>query len=192
MTRSRWVAQQHGVGSGCRCGVGCCCCRPLSGVWGPWGEEPYLNFFKAIARGWYVHIGSGHYKRSLGYVGNTVHEIHKINLAPRELIDQKTFYVADEQPADLYDMANLIRQASNAGKILHIPLWAAKTAALCGDIIKKMGWRNVPLTSFRLNNILTEYVFDMRPVMEIAGELPYSLKTGVEETVQWLREAGEI
>ena len=39
--------------------------RPIS-IWGPWGEEPYKNFFKAIAQGWYFHIGSGHYQgRSL-------------------------------------------------------------------------------------------------------------------------------
>ena len=72
--------------------------------WGPWGEEPYRNFFKSIAQGWYFHIGSGHYKRSLGYVGNTVHQIHQILLAPREKIHGKTMYVADDQPADLYDM----------------------------------------------------------------------------------------
>lgn len=35
--------------------------QPIS-IWGPWGEEPYKNFFKAIVQGWYFHIGSGHYK----------------------------------------------------------------------------------------------------------------------------------
>jgi len=165
--------------------------RPIS-IWGPWGEEPYKNFFKAIAQGWYFHIGSGHYQRSLGYVGNAVHQIHQILLAPREKIDGKTMYVADDQPADLYDMANIIRQAVGARNIYHVPLWVAKSGAKFGDICKAAGWRNVPLTSFRLNNILTEYVFDMWPIMEVSGPLPYNLKTGVELTVQWLRETGEI
>ena len=165
--------------------------RPIS-IWGPWGGEPYKNFFKAIAQGWYFHIGSGHYQRSLGYVGGTVHQIHQILLAPREKTDRKTFYVADDQPADLYDMANMIRQAVGARNIYHVPLWVVKSAAWCGDMCKTAGWRNVPLTSFRLNNILTEYVFDMQPIMEISGPLPYSLKTGVEQTIEWLREMGEI
>jgi len=165
--------------------------RPIS-IWGPWGEEPYKNFFKAIAQGWYFHIGSGHYQRSLGYVGNTFCQIHQILLAPREKIDRKTLYVADDQPADLYNMANMIRKAVGARKIHHVPLWMAKSGAKFGDICKAAGWRNVPLTSFRLNNIRTEYVFDMQPIMEISGPLPYSLKTGVEQTVQWLREIGEI
>ena len=38
----------------------------------------------------------------------------------------------------------------------------------------------------------TEYVFDMRPIMEVSGPLPYNLKTGIERTVEWMREMGEI
>jgi len=165
--------------------------RPIS-IWGPWFDEPYKNFFKAIAQGWYFHIGSGHYRRSLGYVENIAHEINQLLVAPREKIDRKTFYLADDQPADLYDMANVIRQAAGARTIRHVPLWAAKTAARCGDLLKAAGWHTVPLTSFRLNNILTEYVFDMRPIMEISGTLPYDLQAGIEQTVEWLRENGEI
>jgi len=157
--------------------------RPIS-ILGPWFQEPYRNFFMAIAHGWYFHIGSGHYKRSLGYVRNTVYQIHQILLAPAETVDKRTFYAADDEPADLYDMANIIRQAIGARNIHHIPFWMAKTAALAGDMFKALGWRSVPLTSFRLNNILTEYVFDMQPIMEISGPLPYDLQTGVEHTVQ--------
>ena len=165
--------------------------RPIS-IWGPWFDEPYKNFFKSIKQGWYFHIGSGHYQRSLGYVRNAVHQIHQILLAPREKIHRKTMYVADDQPADIYNLANTIRRAVGARNIYHVPLWVAKSAAKFGDICKATGWRNVPLTSFRLNNILTEYVFDMRPIMEISAPLPYNLKTGVEQTIEWLRKMGEI
>jgi nucleoside-diphosphate-sugar epimerase len=165
--------------------------RPIS-IWGPWGEEPYKNFFRSIAQGWYFHIGSGHYRRSLGYVGNTVHQIQKLLSAPREKVDRKTIYVADDQPADLYDMANMIRKALGARTIFHVPLWLARSAAKAGDALKKAGWRGVPLTSFRMNNILTEYVFNMQPIMELSSPLPYTLQDGVERTVQWLCDRGEI
>lgn len=165
--------------------------RPIS-IWGPWGEEPYKNFFKSIAQGWYFHIGSGHYKRSLGYVENAVHQIHQILLAPREKVDRKTMYVADYQPADLYDMADVIQKTVGARNIFHVPLWIAKLAAKIGDGCKAVGWHSVPLSSFRLNNIRTQYVFDMHPIMEVSGPLPYNLKAGVEQTIEWLRERGEI
>ena len=165
--------------------------RPIS-IWGPWFDEPYKNFFKAINRGWYFHIGSGHYRRSLGYVENIAHEIHQLLLAPIENIDRKTFYLADDQPADLYDMANMISQVVGTRNICHVPLWMVKSAARIGDGCKALGWHSVPLSSFRLTNIRTEYVFDMQPIIKVSGPLPYSLKTGVERTVQWLREMGEI
>ena len=49
-----------------------------------------------------------------------------------------------------------------------------------------------PVEAVRTNAIGTEYVFDMRPIMEISGPLPYNLEAGVERTVEWLREMGEI
>ena len=161
--------------------------RPIS-IWGPWFGEPYKNFFKAVAQAWYFHIGSGHYKRSLGYVENIVYQIHKLLLAPSEKVDQKTFYLADDKPADLYDFANEIQKVSGAKKIKRIPLWFAKSCAKIGDVLKYLGWKNIPLTSFRLNNILTEYVFDMHPIMEISGPLPYNFKEGIKRTIQWIRK----
>jgi nucleoside-diphosphate-sugar epimerase len=165
--------------------------RPIS-VWGPYAEEPYRNFFQSIARNWYFHIGSGHYKRSMGYVENMVYQIHKLLLAPKENTDRKVFYLGDSPPIDLYEFANEVQAALNTKKIRHLPLWFVKVLAKTGDILKSLGWKNFPLTSFRLNNIRTEYVFNLQPIMDIVGPLPYDFKTGVKRTVRCMRQAGEI
>lgn len=161
--------------------------RPIS-VWGPWMIEPYINFFKAISQGWYFHIGHGHYKRSMGYVENLVHEIHCILLSPSEKVHKKTFYLGDPEPTDLYEFAEKIREKMNAPKIKRMPMWIAKYFGKIGDFLKLLGWTNTPLTCFRLNNILTEYVFDLSPIMEIASPLPYSQEQGIERTIEWMRE----
>lgn len=49
-----------------------------------------------------------------------------------------------------------------------------------------------PVEAVRTNILGTENVFDMQPIMEVSGTLPYSLKAGVERTVEWMREMGEI
>lgn len=165
--------------------------RPIS-VWGPWFNEPYKNFFKAIGQGWYFHIGSGHYKRSLGYVGNTVFQLYKLLQAPKEAVNGKTFYLADDQPLDLYDMAEEVRRVLGARKIASFPKWMAQSAALVGDVLKAAGWKSVPLSSFRLNNIMTEYVFDMTPIMKISGALPYDYRRAVSITIEWMKENGEL
>jgi hypothetical protein len=55
-----------------------------------------------------------------------------------------------------------------------------------------LGWHSVPLSSFRLNNIITEYVFDLSPIMEISGSLPYSVSEGIKRSIQWMREKKEL
>lgn len=161
--------------------------RPIS-VWGPWMVEPYINFFKAVSQGWYMHIGDGHYKRSMGYVENIAHEIHCILTAPSEKVHKKTFYVGDPEPTDLYDFAEKVREKMNAPKIRKMPIWLAKSFAKIGDLLKLLGWTNVPLTSFRLNNITTEYVFDLSPIMDVCGgKLPYDIDTAIEKTVEWFK-----
>ena len=149
---------------------------------------PYIDFFKAVARGWYMHIGHGHYKRSMGYVENIAHEIHSILMAPEDKVHQKTFYVGDTEPTDLYEFTEEVRQQLKAPKIRKMPLILAKAFAKIGDLLKYLGWVNVPLSSFRLNNIMTEYVFDISPIMGVARSLPYSVNEGIERTVKWLKD----
>jgi len=161
--------------------------RPIS-VWGPWMVEPYINFFKAVYQGWYMHIGHGHFKRSMGYVENIAHEIHSILLAKKELVDKKTFYVGDPQPTDLHDFAENVREYMNAPKIHRMPYPIAKFFAYTGDILKFFGWTNAPLTSFRLNNITTEYVFDLSNLMQIASPLPFSQTEGIIRSIEWMKE----
>jgi hypothetical protein len=44
-----------------------------------------------------------------------------------------------------------------------------------------------PLTSFRVDNLLTEMVYDCGPTERIAGELPFTMADGVRATIEWLR-----
>lgn len=161
--------------------------RPIS-VWGPWMIEPYIDFFKAIRGGWYFHIGNGNYKRSMGYVENIAHEIHCILIAPEERVHQKTFYVGDPDPTDLYEFAEKVRVKLNAPKIRHIPIWLITIASKVGDILKLLGWKNVPISSFRLNNIRTEYIFDLSAIMSISEPLPFNMDDAIERTVEWFRK----
>ncbi len=158
--------------------------RPIS-IWGPWCNEPYFNFFKSILKGWYFHIGRGDYKRSLGYVGNTVQHLLSILDCKKEKVSKKTFYLADLDPTDLKTMSEIIRHESDSSKIHQIPLILAKLLAFIGDVLKAtFRWRFVPLTSFRLNNILTEYVYDLKPIHEIMKIEPISLKSGIKTTIK--------
>jgi hypothetical protein len=62
-----------------------------------------------------------------------------------------------------------------------------KVAAKCGDAAKDLGYKAPPMTSFRLNNLLTEMIHDTSPLRTVCGEVPFSMEEGVRVTCEWLR-----
>ena len=165
--------------------------RPTS-IWGPWFDVPYKSFFLTIAKGRYVHVRNHAVAKSFGYVGNTVHQLDRISSAPADAVAGKTLYLGDYPPIDTRDMAERIRAAIDAPRIRTVPMPALRIAAAVGDGARKLGWREPPLTSFRLGNLMSEMVYDLEPLQAVAGELPHSLDDGIRSTVAWMRDAGEL
>jgi nucleoside-diphosphate-sugar epimerase len=165
--------------------------RPTS-IWGPWFDVPYKTFFLSVARGRYVNVKGHVVDKSFGFVGNTVHQVDRLLAAPAEQVAGRTLYLADYPPINVGEMAESIRRRIGAPPLRTLPRPALEPVAKAGDVLKRAGWRNPPLTTFRLDNLVTEMVFDMGPLREIAGDLPYSMEQGIELTVDWLRERGEV
>jgi nucleoside-diphosphate-sugar epimerase len=159
--------------------------RP-TGIWGPWFDIPYRNLFNLIQKGLYVHPGNNNVNQSLGFVGNTVCQLDRLLQAPRGEAHGKTFYLADYPPINMRAWVDLIQQAFRAPKIREVPVWALKMAARAGDVMKLLGWDVPPLSSSRLKNMLTSFVFDLDPI--VTDNLPYDLEEAVQVTVNWMLE----
>jgi nucleoside-diphosphate-sugar epimerase len=160
--------------------------RPTS-LWGPWFDVPYKSFFLAIAKNLYVHPGGKTTLKQWGYIGNVVFQIWKLIQARAELVHKKVFYLADYQSMDLHDFADKVQIALGARPIRTIPAKILRAAAIIGDMAKKLGWKNPPLTSFRYINLVTSEVHDLEPLRKIVGPLPYTVEQGINCTVEWLQ-----
>jgi len=165
--------------------------RPTS-IWGPWFDVPYKKFFQLIGNNRYVHPGRCNPRKSFGYVGNIVHQLEKILEAPMERVNGKTLYLSDYPPIHLRQWADQIQVALGAKPIRTVPLSLLKIAAAMGDAARVVGWREPPLTRFRLNNMITEMVYDTSALESIAGPLPYSVEQGVAVTADWLRNFDNV
>ncbi len=165
--------------------------RPTS-IWGPWFDIPYKTFFLTIARGHYVHPGNRTIEKSFGFIGNSVYQLQKLMSAPADKVNGKTFFLEDYPPINVREMAEFICETMGVATIRTAPLAALKIGAMVGDILKLTGWKNPPLTSFRLNNLLTNMVYDSAELEALVGELPYTMRQGIAETVEWMRVRGEI
>jgi nucleoside-diphosphate-sugar epimerase len=158
--------------------------RPTS-IWGPWFEAPYRDFFEAVRRGMYVHPRSRRIRRSYGFVLNTVSQLERLG-SGRELAG-RTVYLADYEPVELWEWSQAIQRQLGARRVREVPLWILRVAARCGDAAKRLGYRKPPMTSFRLNNLLTDMIHDTRPLRAACGDMPYTMEEGVRITCEWLR-----
>lgn len=165
--------------------------RPTS-IWGPWFGVPYKDFFLSIARGVYVHPRGRRIAKSFGFVGNTVHQLEALLSGGHQGVHGRTFYLGDYPPIEVYDMAVRIQRRMGARPIPTVPMPVLGSAARAGDIARRMGWREPPITSFRLSNLVAEMVYDLSQLEGLVGPLPYSLDQGIAETVDWMRRHREI
>jgi GlcNAc-P-P-Und epimerase len=162
--------------------------RPTS-LWGPWFDVPYRNFFDAVRKGWYFHPSGVSVRRSYGFVLNCVAQLGFLLLTAAERhVCGRTFYLADYEPIELRSWAESIRAAFSAPPVRDVPLALLSFAARIGDVLKHLGVRNPPLTTFRLANMTTDAAYDLTPLQEICGAVPYGVQDGVRLTVQWMRQ----
>jgi nucleoside-diphosphate-sugar epimerase len=162
--------------------------RPTS-IWGPWFAIPYISFFHAVRKGLYFHPKGYSIRRSYGFVFNTVWQLRQLmECGESAKVHRKMFYLADYDPVDPLQWAQLIAHRFESHKVREAPLALLKLGAKIGDVLKLAGVTAPPIFSSRLNNLLTNAVFDLSPIREISGEQPYRLAEGVAITVEWMRQ----
>lgn len=160
--------------------------RPTS-IWGPWFGAPYRDFFTAVRRGIYLHPRHRVIRRSYGFVLNSVAQLAAL-AAGADRFAGRTVYLADYEPIELKSWAKAIQRAFGARVVPEVPLTLLRAAARTGDLLQRAGWRSPPMTSFRLNNLLTDMIHDTTPLQGVLPRLPYTMQEGVDVTVRWMQE----
>jgi nucleoside-diphosphate-sugar epimerase len=163
-----------------------CLVRPTT-VWGAGMKPHYQHFFRLVYRGRYFHVGRSPLYKSYSYIGNIVYQYQKLLKAPIEQIQRRMFYLADYEPIALSAWVDSFQRELGSRPIPVVPKPIAKIAALLGDLLNTVGVKSFPFNSFRLNNILTEYRFDLAPTEKVCGPLPYNMEQGVQEMAVWVR-----
>ena len=161
-----------------------CIIRPTS-IWGPYFGEPYNLFFKIVLSRKYFHLGVKACRKTYGYVDNTIFQILTILNSSSDKVDEKIFYLGDYDPYDITEWANEIAGCVNI-KIPVIPFYLFQLAGWFGDILKAIGI-TFPMTSFRLKNMTTNNIIDLKLIYEIVPNLPVSRIEGTKKTIEWIK-----
>lgn len=157
-------------------------------IWGPGMSPHYAGILGLIRRGLYFHVGRRPLMKSYSYIGNLTGQLATLGTAPAELVNGRTFYLADSDPIDLRAWADGFARRFNR-TIPTLPESLARALAWAGDTLTRAGLR-FPLTSQRLENMLTEYVYDVRPIDMVHGRTRIGMDEGIRKTADWYLEAG--
>jgi nucleoside-diphosphate-sugar epimerase len=158
--------------------------RPTN-VWGPWHKRYPFEFWKILAENKYIHPGRRKIIRSYGYVGNVCWQILKILSAPVELVNRKVYYVGD-YPIELFDWVNQFSKKQIGRNVKVVPAVIVKSLAIIGEGLKMFRIK-FPITLSRYKSMTSSNDAPMKHTFETFGNPPYSLESGVEETVNWMK-----
>ena len=157
--------------------------RPTS-VYGPYGNEPYRDFFLMIKKNRYFHFGKADNLISMAYIKNIVEQM--VYLSAHAGADGGIFFASDLYP---YTM----RQFANAGaeywgkKLSTIPDFIVYPAAYALGLLKILGF-SPPLYPFRLKNIKSNYCYSLSNSLKLGYMPKYGLSQGISETLKWYDE----
>lgn len=152
-------------------------------IWGPGMSEHYMGVLRLIRRGLYFHVGSRPLRKSYSYIDNLSAQLATLAAAPRAQVHGKVFYLADSEPVELRTWADGFAAAFGR-RIPTLPAPVAQILARAGDIAASLGLP-APLTTPRLNNMLTEYLYDTRPIEAVHGPTAVANAEGVRRTAEW-------
>jgi nucleoside-diphosphate-sugar epimerase len=161
--------------------------RPTN-IWGPWHQRYQREFWRVVARGWYVHPGGAPVIRCYGYVGNVLRQMRKILDLDPQYVNGQVFYLGD-QPGDIARWVNAFSLALRGKKVRVVPRAILAAAGLVGDVISRLIGRPFYINSSRFHSMTSDYLVNMDKTFLLLGPSPVSLEQGVAETVAWLRQS---
>jgi len=169
-----------------------CIVRPVS-IWGPWFGQPFRDYFLSIAQGQYRHPGSINPRKQLVYVGNAVFQLLALLDANAGSIHRRTFYLADDEVVTLREWTDMIAAAAGRASPGTLPEPLIRMAARIGDFLQRLGYAHPPIHSRRLMNLRAEAIgYPVASMRGIVPDLPYDVRSGVAETLDWLRREGRM
>lgn len=154
-------------------------------IWGPGMSEHYAAVIRMIARGAYFHLGWRPLYKSYSYIDNLASQLVAVGTAPAKLVNGRTLYLADSEPIELHAWTAAFGKEFNR-RIHTMPVFVARAFGKVGDLLTRLGARS-PITSKRVRNMLTEYVYPTGPIETIHGPTAIPWQEGVRRTADWVK-----
>lgn len=164
--------------------------RP-TGVYGP-GEKDYFMEIKTVASGLDVAVGLTPQRITFIYVKDLA-TVAFLALGKEE-VRNKTYLVADGDVYTDAEFARMIQDLVGKKHVLHarFPLAVAKAACYCSEWMSKLTKQPTALNTDKYSILKQRnWICDVAPLQDELGFVArYPLRKGLEESIEWYRQAG--
>jgi len=160
-------------------------------VYGP-GDLHLLGFFRSILRHQFRPIGRRPVWLHPIYVGDLLDGL--VQCGEKAAALGECFHIAGPERVTLEALAGEIARAEGTALPTgRIPLAAARTLALIGDLLPPKWRRSAPLTRSRLDFLTHSRIYASERAERLLGfRAAIDLRTGLARTVDWYREHGYL
>ncbi len=160
--------------------------RPVI-IWGPYHPTFAQAILKYIGDGRYLHpVGREPIVRAFGYVTNTADQMIGFVNVDLKKAKQHIYYLGDDS-IDYDIWADAFATPLTGKRAKRIPVSLLNFLGKAGDLVKIVGIPS-PIDSGRAFRMRTGSKIDLSSTLALVGEPKVSFETGVEKTIDWLKE----
>lgn len=162
--------------------------RP-SGVYGPY-DRRFLKLFRAVARGYFVMIGSGRVLYHLTFEDDVADGVVRAGTTPG--VAGRAFILSGPKAVTLRELVDTLASVLGVKRPrLRIPVWPVYAAAVACEAVCRPLRIEPPLYRRRVDFFVKDRAFDSRAAREALGFAPrVGLREGLERTAAAYRKAG--
>ena len=165
----------------------------LSTLYGPRCHKNSASgkLFKMIKKPIFIVIGNGNNIYEFNFIKNIA---KGVILAAENVKDFGIYNVGDIKKITYNEVINEIKKNVNKKAIIiHIPKYFAYILGYIGELASKITHKKTIFTIRTVNGLLGGWATSYeKAVKEIGLKQDYSLKEGIKETAEWLKEEGRI
>ena len=155
-------------------------------VYGPGNTANIFSFIQAIDCRRFFLVGGSRNLKSLVSLRNAAAAITFLLVRMRPGVDY--FNLTDQESFSVRELAEkLARLLGKNPRFASIPLFAARLAALAGDLVLKATGRSLPLTTSRLSALTETTHFSCRKLLAAGFRHPQTTDEGFQEMIAWRR-----
>lgn len=153
-------------------------------IFGERNRGNVYNLLNQIASGRFLLIGNGQNKKSMAYVGNiTAFLRHCLAL---DNPAYRIYNFIDKPDLNMNELVSLVKdKLGKSGRTYRVPYFIGIAGGYCFDLLSKISRKKLQISSVRVRKFCATTQFDSRQVLESEFKAPFTLRDGLERTIDY-------